>query len=156
MSAFTFRHLTLAEAEEQIVGGAIEHEHALVTALEVLPPDFFRSERADELRQVFYVVAGWYSRGEWDRKTNGERLERYFPCGWIDDLWWPWAVIPEYVRDLCEAVVESNRLADAAVTAARDWRERNPLARSEQEAAAVKARPAARRAHQGGVQIDGP
>ena len=124
---FFFRNLTLAEAEVELVGAAIDLEHALLTALETLAVDDFRSERAADLRRIFYVLAGWYAKGRWDPLTNRERLQRYSPDVWIDGLWCPSGVIPEYVRDLCRAVTESNRLADDAVAATRAWQEQNPI-----------------------------
>lgn len=143
---FSFRDLTLAEAECEIVGAAIDHEHALLTALRTLAVDDFRSEAAADLRRVFYVLAGWYARGEWDRWRNLERLAQLYPGL---DLWSPSAVLPEYVRALCLAVVESNRLADAAVGAVRDWRGRNPLALASQSPVARRTPP--RPKHTGGV-----
>ena len=128
---FSFRDLTLAEAEAEIVGAAIEHEHALAIALSVLAVDDFRSERAEDLRRIFYVLAGWYAKDQWDAGTNRDRLERYFPEVWIDGLWCPSGVVPEYVQALCAAVTESNRLADNAVAATRAWYSENPIQPSE-------------------------
>ena len=126
-ATFSFRDLTLAQAEAEIVGAAIDHEHALLTALQVLPLDDFRSYRGADLRRIFYVLAGWYSKDTWDAPTNRDRLEHCFPTLPIDDYWCPSGTIPEYVRDLCQAVANSNRLADEAVAATRAWRDRNPL-----------------------------
>ena len=132
---FAFRDLTLAEAEAEIVGAAIDHELALTTALLTLAIDDFRSELAPDLRRIFYVVAGWYAKGQWSAEINRPRLERYFPNVWIDGLWCPSGVVSEYVEALCAAVTESNRLADNALTATRAWWSENPLAASERPVA---------------------
>ncbi len=127
LDSTAFRSYTHAEAEAELVGACIDHEHALLTALRTLPLDDFRSEQTEELRRVFYVLAGWYSKGLWDRDTNRERLALYFDDYWIDNLWCDWGVVPEYVSALCNAIKGSNDLLDEAVAAHYRLKHTNPL-----------------------------
>lgn len=127
MTGFTFRDLSLVEAEREAVGAAIDHEHALLIALSLLPLDDFRSEQAHDLRRVFYVLAGWHSQGRYDAGTNRERLTEYFDPFYLDDLWCPAGVLPEYTEALCAAIRDSNALLDEAIAVRRRWLDENPL-----------------------------
>lgn len=134
-----FKDYTLRDAEWEIVGACIEHEHALLTAMRYLPVDDFRSEIAEDLRRVFYVLVGMYTRHSYDPKTNRDRLELCFPDLDIDGMWCPFGTSERYVEELVQAVSESNRLADCAVEAARAWQDRNPLMRAGEGSPSLRA-----------------
>lgn len=156
MTVPTFRDMTLIDAEAELVGAVIDHEHALLTALRLMPLDDFRSEHADELRRVFYVCAGWYDKGIWDRETNRERLALYFDDFWVDGLWCPWGAVPTYVEALCNAITASNGLLDDAVAATRRWRTENTLLPGGSRSASpppVSASAARKGGFFGGIQI---
>ena len=67
-------NLSLIETEFQIVGAAIESRHALEIALNLLPPNPFRSSPAYFLSGVFYLLANWLEKGEFDEEQNREHL----------------------------------------------------------------------------------
>lgn len=117
--------LTRTEAEMQIFGGCIHHEHALVAALHQLPLEPFRSRDADEMNIAFYLLAGWLSQGTYDPETNearliaGARLWCYYPEtaeGFLDLCWTPEMAAPEYAGALVADLARANRLDDEALT----------------------------------------
>lgn len=151
---YSFKDMPLLQMEREAVGAVIDHEHAVRIAASRLRVDDFRSHEADHLRQVFYVVLGWYEQGKWDDLTNRDRLEAY---GLENDyLWCPWAVIPEYVEALCDAITQANALDDAAVEAVRLRDEHYPISRSSRPATPRLARkyipPPKERRYYGGIQ----
>ena len=128
----TFRTYTLRDAECELVGACIDHEVALLVALEELPLADFRSSEAYDLQRIFYVLAGWLERGTWDRLGNRERLAHYFDDYYLDGLWCPYGMIEAYVRTLCRAITGSNTLADEAVAAQHRRLFDNPLRRQDE------------------------
>lgn len=144
LSPSYFKDFTLRQAEEEIVGACIDHEHAMASSLRILSVDDFRSEVADDLRLIYYTLAGWYERGAYDPATNRERLldlaephdgnNRDLPAweGCLDQLWCPWGTSEEYVETLCHVVTRYKRLADDTIEAIRQWNQDSILTRSGQ------------------------
>jgi len=136
LSPSYFKDYRLVQAEEEAVAACIDNEAALRIALSILKVDDFRSEAADDLRMIFYAVAGWLANGTYDPQTNRDRLlglaenhagnNRDLPAweGYLEMLWCPWATSAEYVTTLCTVITENNRLFDARMEAERAWRER--------------------------------
>lgn len=156
MTAPTFHDLSLRDAEAELVGACIDHEMALRIALILLPVDDFRSEAGYELRRVFYVLAGWLSKGIYDEETNRERLALYFPDLWLESIWCPFGAVDEYIEALCRAVVRSNQLFDSAVAARGEWLFNNPLMSSAPvppPAARPPGRPPQEGGSSGGIKI---
>lgn len=135
---FNFLHLTLREAEDQLVGACVRHPFAIDFALEMLPETAIRTGR--EKRAVLGMLLRWDALGEYDAATNEERLidlfgkvdkqpgqDRDWWIIFLDSLWVPWTAVPKYAHDLCAAVAEHYRLNDASVIAARRMIYENPL-----------------------------
>lgn len=125
---FGFRDLTLREVEEELVGAAIDHEHALIELYGATRLTSFRSEQAYELNRIANVLFAWHGRGLYDPARNRDRLEKHFTPEYIHDLWCPAGVVPEYVAALCGALVKSYELFDDALYARIRWQTENPLA----------------------------
>lgn len=131
------RDLSLAEAESQLVGAVIDHEHAMTLALARLPRDPFRSYRAEALSFLFYTCVCWYYDGTYDAWENRYRLEPLFHhlcerrglCVSEADVWCPWGAVPAYVEALIDALIKSKRLEDDAVAAVRRLAAEYPLSR---------------------------
>ena len=117
MTAFTFRDLSLREAEEESVAAAIDHEAALVSLYGTTRIRSFRSEAAYELNQIANVLFAWHDAGCYNPDRNRERLEKHFDPGYIDAIWCPAGMIIEYVDALCMALVQAETLESEAVAA---------------------------------------
>jgi hypothetical protein len=150
-----FRAHSLVDAERELVAACIDHESALRIALDTLAVDDFRSHEAHELRQFFYVLAGWLAKGTYDGETNRDRLNELTGgdwAGWLEWgglLWCTYGVLPEYVQALCEAVTKSKSLMDGALEARRRWQYENPLFPDE-TAGGQRARP---HEYRGGIAL---
>ena len=114
---FTFHDLTLREAEEEIVGAAIDYEAALISLYGATRIRSFRCELAYELNQIANVLFAWHDRGLYDPEFNRERLEKHFDPGYIHQLWCPTGMFPEYTDALCMALIKAEGLFDEAVSA---------------------------------------
>ena len=123
------RDLTLYDAERWLVGACIDHELALLVALDRLPLHPFRSHRAQELERLFYTVAGWFDLGKFDGMKNRERLGLLFKeCNLAEEeAWCPWGVVPEFVEALCDALTLTVELERTAIEANRQLHEDYPL-----------------------------
>ena len=123
------RDLTLYDAERWLVGACIDHELALLVALDRLPLHPFRSHRAQDLERLFYTVAGWFNLGRFDGMKNRERLGLLFhECNLAEEeVWCPWGVVPEFVEALCDALTKRMGLEAAALAATKRWRDEYPL-----------------------------
>jgi hypothetical protein len=115
MKQISYSDLTLREQEAELVAACIDHEDALLTAISILPVDDFRSQEASDLRQVFYVLAGWYSSGTYDPETNRDSLALYFDEIYIDGLWCPFGVVKRYVRGLAQNIAAVYREQDEVI-----------------------------------------
>lgn len=138
MSTFTFRELTLLDAERQLVGRCITDRAAVQASLEVLPLDCWRSEQGQDLARIFYALAGRLARGAYDSETNEDDLAvglAIFDTSrdledwthYLDGLWCPWTAVPEYLAGIVSALVDAYALHDGAVQAFRAYLEANPL-----------------------------
>lgn len=152
---YSFRDLTLREVEEEIVGAAIDHEHALIELYGATRISSFRSEQAYELNRVANVLFAWHDRGLYDVERNRTRLEKHFDPFTIGELWCPAGAIPSYVHALCAALIKSNELFDEAVRARIRWQTENPIAFSPASPSPVRtARPPDKRGgFVGGVRL---
>ena len=123
------RDLTLYDAERWLVGACIDHELALLVALDRLPLHPFRSHRAQELERLFYTVAGWFDLGKYDGMKNRGRLSLLFhECNLVEEeAWCPWAVVPPFVEALCGALTKRIGLEADALAATKPWRDEYPL-----------------------------
>lgn len=115
--SFTFNDLTLRQAEEEIVGAAIEVEYALIALYGATRIRSFRSEQAYELNQIANVLFAWHDKGLYNPERNRDRLEKHFDPYYLDTLWSMGAWSPEYVDALCMALVKAETLEDEAVAA---------------------------------------
>lgn len=137
MSDFTFTHLSLREAEDQLAGACVRHPYAVEFCIDTLPDDAFRNSR--ENRAIVYLLLHWWEDGTYDRETNEDRLSevlsRIDPLkrddwwwrDYLDALWTPWVAVPLYAHGLTEAVAEAYRLKDAALSSTKRWLHSNPL-----------------------------
>ena len=154
LSTYTFRDRSLLEMEQEIVGACIENSDALRWALACLEVDDFRSQEAAYLRQVFYVLAGWLSKGTWDDATNRDRLDAYGLAN--EHLWSPLAMIPGYIEALCDAITTANQLDDLTVAAVRLRDDTYPISRTNGPAPRPPVRatpPPKERRHYGGIDV---
>lgn len=115
MTAFTFRHLDLRSAEQELVGACIDYEHALDYCARRLPADLFRSEAAGELRTIFLVLLSWQARGIYDEHENRRNLEVNFAAALIDELWSVSSWNRPYFQALTDALIAEYSAWDAAV-----------------------------------------
>jgi len=130
----TFRALTLAEAEEQLVGRCITDRRLLELCLERIGP-----MRACEpnVQRVYRVLSGLADRGFYDPENNEDLLiaagtkSGLESCayweGLMDTLWCPWMAVPEYAEALVDAVVTAHEYEDAEAEAIRRNRFDNPF-----------------------------
>ena len=154
LSRFTFKDRTLLEMEQEIVGAAIENEDALRWALACLEVDDFRSQDAADLRQVFYVLIGWISKGEYDGTANRDRLDAYGLAH--EHLWSPLGMVPEYIEALCDAITSANQLDDLAIAAVQLRDDTYPISRTNGPAPRPPVRatpPPKERRHYGGIDV---
>lgn len=114
---FTFRDIPLRVAEEEIVGAAIDFEHALVSLYGTTRVQSFRSEQAYELNQIANVLFAWHDKGLYTPDTARPALEKHFDPGYIHELWCPMGHSIEYVDALCMALARGEELHQEAVTA---------------------------------------
>jgi len=166
LSPAYFKDYRLAQAEEEAVAAAVDNEQAMRICLSILKVDDFRSECADDLRMIFYACAGWLAKGNYDPKTNRDRLlglaeghtgnNRDLPAweGYLEMLWCPWATSKQYVTALCTAITETNRLFDARLEAEREWRSRPLFAEPVPPSPAAPARaPRKKGGFVGGIDV---
>src|SRR3990167_5766910 len=110
------RDLTVYDAERWLVGACIDHEVALLVALDSLPLHPFRSHRAQELERLFYTVAGWFDIGKFDGMKNRDRLSLLFQeCNLAEEEAW------------CDALTKRMGLEADALAATKRWRDEYPL-----------------------------
>lgn len=132
MSDAPFPDETLLQAERRLIGRALLDEgylHNLLRALHIADdglPDL-RSEDAEVLRRILYVLAAWSSEGTFDKADNELRLIRYGAAlgmadgfaDYLDDLYSPLMAIEQYQAALIERVLGSQYLQDFATDAVR-------------------------------------
>jgi hypothetical protein len=116
-----YRHLSRLDAEREMVAAAAEYERGLRIANVLRLSGQFRLYfGADE--QIALLVS-WRKDGSYDRYGNAERL------GLPDDLVCLWGSSDDYLVGLASAIVEANRLEDAAINAHRAQLDDYPFAR---------------------------
>lgn len=124
--SFTFKDLTLLQAEEALVAGALDHEHMMIEALR-LPWRFFRSESGADLERIFYILAAWYRLGTYDGMTNRDRLGKML-CArsevdiayWVEETLFDGATaVKAYCVALVDALLATYEVQDAEVAATR-------------------------------------
>lgn len=150
---FTFHDLTLREAEEEAVAAAIDYEYAMISLYGATRIRSFRSEQAYELNQIANVLFAWHDRGLYNVARNRERLEKHFDPGYINDLWCPAGMIPEYVDALCMALIKGEELQDEAVAARVRLLNENPFGPASPQPARTSRPPDRRGGFVGGVHV---
>jgi hypothetical protein len=151
---FTFHHLSLREAEEELVSAAIDYEHALIELYGATRIRSFRSEKAYELNQISNILFAWHDRGLWHTLYNRERLEKFFDPYYIKQLCCPQAFSIEYAADLARAVVQNYTLHDEAFDATMRLQTENPFNVKEAPPPEIQGPPPLRRSQppmRGGV-----
>ena len=129
--------LDMAEAEERIVGRCLADEAFLRVCLEQLPHDCMRA-CPDEVRMIFWALAGMLARGAFDPNTNEAVLVLGLSAAdttqgtsywteFADSLFWPQMGLPDYALGLTAALVTAYHLEDATRAAFDAHRFHNPL-----------------------------
>ena len=149
MTAATFHHLTLREAEGQLIGRCLTDIALLKTCLRELPQDCWRTDQTYSV--IFFGLAGMMARGAYDPATNEARMAHALACAeWVRQEWSRGQPVPAYVlmdwrlylEDLYEPsmasdevacalladVIEAYRLQDEEVAAIRANRYKSPFA----------------------------
>lgn len=83
-SLFSFKDLTLRQAEESLVAACLDHEQALLESARELGPHPFRSEMTHELDRLYVWLLNAYISGAYDEQGNRSALAARYP----DDAWW--------------------------------------------------------------------
>lgn len=121
MRPFTFRDLSLRQAEEALVSGCLDHEHALVTAARELGLHPFRSEVAWELDRYYVTLINAYVRGCYSEANNRHILTIVYPEDAFrieDDLFDGNTAVSAYIDALVDALRTTYDAQDSAVHAA--------------------------------------
>lgn len=121
-------YMSLREAEEQLVAAVLDHGHALDLVLDAPAAfDHLRSENGRDLTLVLNAVLGLEARGLYKPRrcrsalATGATAVGYDAAfvAWLDELWCPWAAVPEYVAALLDTLCAAYRLQDDAYSASR-------------------------------------
>jgi len=139
VSSFSFKELSLLEAESQLVGRCLLDGEALHFAISRLPLDCWRSEQGEDLGVVFYALCGRYARGSFDPERNEDELALGLPsqdkaqrdeawwADWLDSLWCPWTAAPSYLAALVQSLADYYSLQNGLAEAYRRLLDDAPL-----------------------------
>lgn len=122
MTLFTFRDLTLRQAEESLVAGCLDHTHALLAAARELGPHPFCSEAMLDLDKYYVTLINAYLSGSYNEQGNREALALLYPEEeWHirEELFDGNTAVAAYVEDLVAALRDTYAAHNAAIAAAR-------------------------------------